>query len=94
MNDNAEKLIYELTPAIVEKCRELKAARAERLKTRLFVILCAAVAIIPATFVFFGISVATLIVPVAFMSLSAIMLLPVLTSKTGSVQGGNRYEQI
>lgn len=85
MENNVDCLIYELTPEIVEKCRELKAARRERLKTRLFAALCAVVIAIPPLFVLFGFSLAILIIPVAFMSLSAILLLPALTG-TGSKQ--------
>ena len=93
MNKNVDRMIETLTPAIEQKCRELQAARKERLQTRLFALLCVMVALIPALLVFAGVSLTLLIAPLVFMSLSMILLLPVLLSGKTTNQGGTVYEQ-
>lgn len=92
MNQNAERLIKNLSPDIDRKCAELKAARRERLLSGIFVLLCAMVVILPALLVFFGVSLTALIAPLVFMSLSIILLLPVLLSGGASNHGGTAYE--
>ncbi len=89
MNNGAQHIIQELTPAIENKCEELKAARKERIQSRLFVILCALAVIIPTLLVFIGVSLTLLIIPVLFMCLCILILLPVLLNG----QGGKSYEQ-
>ena len=93
MNSNIDRMIYNLTPAIEQKCEELRAARKERLQSRIFVLLCVMVALIPALLVFAGISLTLFIAPLAFMSLSVLLLLPVLLSGKPANQGGIVYEQ-
>ncbi len=93
MKQNADILISKLEPEIEQKCKELKAARKERLLSRLFVLMCAAVVLIPSLLVFAGVTLTMLIAPIAFMSLSVILLLPVLLSGKTSDQGGTNYEQ-
>ena len=86
-------MISNLTPAIEEKCEELQTARKERLQSRLFVLLCAMVVLIPALLVFAGVSLTVLIAPLAFMALSVLLLLPVLLSGKAGNKGGGIYEQ-
>ena len=93
MNSNIDRMIDNLTPAIEQKCEELRAARKERLQSRIFVLLCVMVALIPALLVFAGISLTLFIAPLAFMSLSVLLLLPVLLSGKPANQGGIVYEQ-
>lgn len=93
MNSNIDRIIDNLTPAIEQKCEELRAARKERLQSRIFVLLCVMVALIPALLVFAGISLTLFIAPLAFMSLSVLLLLPVLLSGKPANQGGIVYEQ-
>ena len=93
MNQNIDSLIDSLMPAIDNKCEELKAARKEKLHTRLFIIVCILVAVIPALLVFAGISVTLIVVPILFMSVSVVMLMPVLISGHTGEQGGENYEQ-
>lgn len=93
MNSNIDRMIDTLTPAIEQKCEELRAARKERLQSRIFVLLCVMVALIPALLVFAGISLTLFIAPLAFMSLSVLLLLPVLLSGKPANQGGIVYEQ-
>lgn len=90
---NVDRMIDNLTPAIDQKCAELRAARKERLEARLFVLLCAMVVLIPALLVFAGVSLTALIAPLAFLSLSVILLLPVLLSGKAANQGEMGYEQ-
>ena len=92
MNSNVDRMISNLTPAIEEKCEELQTARKERLQSRLFVLLCAMVVLIPALLVFAGVSLTVLIAPLAFMALS-VLLLPVLLSGKAENKGGGIYEQ-
>ena len=93
MNSNVDRMINSLTPAIEQKCEELRTARKERLQSRLFVLLCIMVALIPALLVFAGVSLTILIAPLVFMALSVLLLLPVLLSGKAGNQGGIVYEQ-
>ena len=91
MKPNVDRMLDDLSPAIEQKCAELRAARRERLQGRVFVLLCIMVVLIPALLVFAGVSLTVLIAPLAFLSLSVILLLPVLLS--GKNQGEMGYEQ-
>ncbi len=93
MNSNVDRMINNLTPTIEQKCEELQIARKERLQSRLFILLCAMVVLIPALLVFAGVSLTILIAPLAFMALSVLLLLPVLLSGKAGNQGGIAYEQ-
>ena len=93
MTSNVDRMLVNLAPDIDQKCEEIKAARKERLQSRAFALLCIMVAVIPALLVFAGISLTVLIAPLVFMSLSVILLLPVLLSGKAEDQGGMVYEQ-
>ncbi len=93
MNSNIDCMINNLTPTIEQKCEELQIARKERLQSRLFILLCAMVVLIPALLVFAGVSLIILIAPLVFMALSVLLLLPVLLSGKAGNQGGIVYEQ-
>lgn len=93
MTSDVDRMLESLTPAIEQKCRQLQTARKERLQSRVFALLCAMVAVIPALLVFAGVSLAALLVPLAFASLSVILLLPVLLPGKAANQGGIVYEQ-
>ncbi len=92
MNSKVDKLIENLSPAIEEKCEELKKRRKEKAENILFAVLCAAVVLVPALLVFLGVSITLLIVIPAFMSVSVILLLPVLLSEQNKTKGGKIYE--
>ena len=87
MRPNSEDCSRQLTPAIVEKCDALAAARKERIQARLFLLLCVLVVTVPALLVLFGVSLTLLIAPIVFMCLSTLLLLPALLNKTEH-QGG------
>ena len=93
MTSNVDRMLVNLAPDIDQKCEEIKAARKERLQSRAFALLCIMVAVIPALLVFAGVSLTVLIAPLVFMSLSVILLLPVLLSGKAADQGGMVYEQ-
>ena len=93
MTSNVDRILVNLASDIDQKCAEIKAARKERLQTRAFALLCAMVVVIPALLVFAGVSLTVLIAPLAFMSLSVILLLPVLLSGRVANKGGMVYEQ-
>lgn len=93
MKSNADRMIENLAPQIDRKCAELRAARRERMQARMFALLCIAVLLIPALLVLAGVSLTLLIAPLAFMSLSAILLLPVLLSDRTANRGGAAYER-
>lgn len=92
MKSNVDRMIDHLTPTINQKCRELKATQKERMLSRVFVLLCAMVILVPALLIFAGISLTMLIVPLVFMSLSILLLLPILLSGKTPDQGGTAYE--
>ncbi len=94
MNQKVDELICELTPAINEKCDELIKKRKAVIQLRLFIALCILTVTVPTSLVFAGISLTLIIVPVVFMSLCVLLLLPVLLSNHEKEQGGNLYEQI
>jgi len=93
MNEEAERLIGRLSPEIDRKCEALKEARREKRQSRLFLLLCALAVLLPAALVLAGMSLLVLLVPVAFMSLSILLLLPVLFSKDADGKEGTMYEQ-
>ena len=93
MKSSVDLMIDRLTPAIEQKCEELHSARKEQLQSRAFILLCIMVVLVPALLVFAGISLAVLIAPLCFMSLSVLLLLPVLLSGKSVNQGGIAYEQ-
>ena len=93
MNTNVERMLNELSPVIDQKCEELRAARKERLLSKVFILLCVMVVLIPTLLVFAGVSLTALIALPVFMALNAILLLPVLLSDKTSNQGGIGYEQ-
>lgn len=93
MKADVERMIENLSPEIDKKCAELRAARKERLKARLFTLLCITVLLIPPVLVFAGVSLTLLILPPVFMSVSIILLLPVLLSGKPADEGGHLYEQ-
>ena len=93
MKSNVDRMMDSLAPAIDQKCGELRAARRERLQSRLFVLLCAMVVLVPALLVFAGLSLNLLIAPLCFMSLGILLPLPVPLSGRAQNQGGFVYEQ-
>ena len=93
MISDVDRMLENLAPDIERKCEELQAVRKERLQTRVFALLCAMVMIVPALLVFAGVSLTILLAPLLFMSLSVILLLPVLLSGKAGNQGGMIYEQ-
>ncbi len=93
MKSSVDRMIDNLTPAIEQKCCELRSVRKERLQSRLFVLLCMMIVWIPSLLVFVGVSLTILIAPLIFMSLSIILLLPVLLSNKTANQGGIIYDQ-
>lgn len=89
-NINIEKTISNLTPAIEDKCEEIKAQRKEKFKSRIFAILCVLTVIIPTLLVLLGISLTMFILPIIITSLSVVMLLPILINN----EGAKNYEQV
>lgn len=89
MNNGAERIIRNLTPEIENKCEEIKAIRKSKIQSRLFAILCVLAVVVPTLLVFVGVSLTVFIIPIVFMCLCIILLLPVLIKE----QGGEFYEQ-
>ena len=94
MNQSVDSLLAGLASDIEKKSEEIRAARSERIKSRLFLLMCAAVVLIPALLVLVGVSLTVLILPTAFMSLGVILLLPTLLSGRAAERGEIIYEQI
>lgn len=93
MNADADRVIKNLEPAIEQKCEQLQTARKERMLSRVFVLLCGMVMLIPALLVLAGVSLTVLIAPLVFMALSVLILMPVLLSGKTTDQGEIVYEQ-
>lgn len=89
MNENAERMINILSPEIDRKCSEIKHARKEKMQSKLFVLICIAAIIIPTLFVFWGIRLTVLLIPVVFTGAAFLILSPILMNQ----QGGITYEQ-
>lgn len=90
MNEHAEKTLAALATEIDSKCLQIQQARMERLQLRLFLCLCAAALLIPTLFVFYGLNIVTLLVPISFISTALLLLSPLLTNQ----QGDSACEQI
>jgi hypothetical protein len=90
MNQDVDKLIENLGPAMDRKCAQLAAARRERLQARGFVALCVLALLLPAAFVLLGFSLMILVVPVLFLAAGVIVLMPLLIEP----QGGHRFEHL
>ena len=92
MNSNVDRLIDNLTPAIEEKCEELRASKRQKIGCRIFIFLCAAAILLPVAAVFVGVSLTVFVALPIFMSFCMLFLLPVLISPKNS-EGGAIYEQ-
>jgi len=90
MTNDTEKMIASLSPAIDEKCSEIKETRRERRYSRLFVFLCTAFIVLPTVFVIIGISLIFLLIPAIFTAAALLILSPILINQ----QGGHTCEQI
>lgn len=90
MHHDAERMIAILTPVIDRKCAQIQQVRTEKLRSNLFAVLCAAVLVIPTIFVFFGISLVTLLIPAVFTASAFLLLSPILIHQ----QGGIFHEQV
>jgi len=90
MNKDTEKMIISLTPAITQKCTEIKETRREKRFAALFVFLSLAFIVIPTIFAIIGISLTFLILPAVFTAAALLILSPILISQ----QGGRTCEQI
>ncbi len=90
MKNQPDKLIAALSPEIDQKCRQLKQMRRAKWQSRLFVILCVAVGILPVIFVLCGFRLMLLITPILFISAAFFVLAPILFYQ----QGGHIYEQV
>lgn len=90
INDDAEEMIAALAPEIDRKCAEINRTRRERRRSGLFMLLCAAVVAIPTLFVYWGISLTGLVIPVVFTAAAFLLLSPILMNQ----QGGRTGEQI
>jgi len=90
MNYDAEKMIAALAPEIDRKCAEISQARREKAYWRFFVLLCAMAIVVPTLFVYWGISLTVLLIPIAFTAAAFLLLSPILFNQ----QGGRTCEQI
>lgn len=85
MDQEAEKLVILLEPAIRRKCLEIREARAEENCGRIFTILCLLVVIVPTGMVFLGTSLNGFLTLFLFAVMSLLMLSPLLMM---NLQGG------
>ena len=91
MNAEPDTMLQALAPVIDQKCRQLQAAEKERRGARAFLLLCAAAALLPALLVLAGVSPVLLLIPLGFMAVCIVVLLPVLTAHENG-KGGLLHE--
>lgn len=88
MDYDAEKMIMILSPEIDRKCDEMKQMHREKIQSYFFIILCIAMIVIPTVFVFFGMNLTAIAIPILFITTTFLLLSPILISR----QGGHIYE--
>lgn len=88
MDCGAEKMIVMLSPEIDRKCDEMKQVHREKVQSYIFVMLCIAMIVIPTGFVFFGMNLSLIVMPIIFVAIAFILLSPILINQ----QGGHIYE--
>lgn len=89
---DADRMIQNLSLEMDRKCEELQAKHKERIQSRIFLLICILVAVVPALLILVGVSLTMLIVPILLMSLIVVLLLPVLLQGQRSEEGGTLYE--
>ena len=88
-NERCENMLKRLTPDIEMKCQQIRENKHEKFMARLFAILCAMVLIVPCVLIVVGISIWTILIPVAVLSVVFLIVYAVIFSF-----GGNENEQI
>lgn len=88
MDYGAEKMIVMLSPEIDRKCDEMKQAHREKVQSYFFVMLCIVMIVIPTVFVFFGMNLSSIVIPIIFITVAFLLLSPILINQ----QGGHIYE--
>lgn len=88
MDYGAEKMIVMLAPEIDRKCDEMKRVHREKVQSYFFVMLCIAMIVVPTVFVFFGMNLSSIVMPIIFIAIAFLMLSPILIHQ----QGGHIYE--
>ncbi len=89
MRTDSEQLIRLLRPEINKKCDEIKEMKRERDKARLFILICIAVVSIPTIFVFFGVSILLIFLPVFIIAPTFFVLASLFLNQSGGIV----YEQ-
>lgn len=83
--EKVDILIKSLEPQIEMKCSQIKQKRKEKLLTKLFIALAAALLTIPELLIFFGVSLISIFTPIIFASAVIIITLPILFSKGAEI---------
>ena len=81
--EKIECLLDSLEPEIEKKCTELRHKRREKMLSKLFVALMAAVLVIPPALVFAGVNMLTILSPLLFIAAGFLILSPLVVSKGG-----------
>lgn len=83
--DKADKMLLLLEPEIENKCSEIRQRKRERLATRLFILLGAAILTVPTLLVFMGISFLTVLMPLILIGAVFMLLSPILFNRGGAL---------
>ena len=89
MKTDTEQMIQMLRPEISKKCDEIKEMKRDRDMARLFILMCFVVISIPTIFVFMGVSVFLIFLPVVIIAPTFLVLASLLLNQSGGVV----YEQ-
>ena len=79
--EKIELLLDSLEPEIEKKCMEIRQKKREKVLAKLFVVLMAAILILPPILVFTGVNGLTIIMPILFIAAGFVVLSPLLMSK-------------
>jgi|LAHS01.1.fsa_nt_gb hypothetical protein len=87
---DANILISLLTPEINKKCYELKLLKKEKKMNRIFIVLCIGMLVIPTMLVIFNCSLLPLLITAGIVSLSLLLLVPVMMNQSK----GGQHDQV
>ncbi len=87
--EKVDVLLQVLEPAIEEKCAEIRQKKRESFMTKIFISVAVLMLTVPATLVFFGVSVFAILMPILFVGAVFLAASPILMGK-----GAESIEQV
>lgn len=87
--EKVDILIQSLEPEIDAKCAQIRQKKSEGLLAKVFVAVALLMLIVPTVFIFLGVSIFAVLIPIVFVGAVFLAALPIFMSK-----GVEIYEQI